>query len=214
MLSNAVPLSNLDFHMGILSILVNEIEEWSYQEVLSKTIALCDRLGLEDEQLCAVVTGPGVSDINLLIGGLTVDRAAFEGHQQAARDEQAMKAAQMAAIDAASRRNGATQDDEHSATNLMAAGIVKINQRAITHDQGDGERSMASTVEAFNALTGCDLSESEGWVFLMVRKMAIGCQHGPFNPKVYNDLASFAGLTGEAEAKRQRRINAASEEMS
>lgn len=212
MLSNAYPLSNLDFQMGIISILVAEIDEWSFQEVLSKTAAVRDRLGLTDAQLGAAVTGPDAGQVILLIGGMTVSKEEFETHQQSARDEQAMKDAQMAAIKAAG--NGATNDDRHDATSLMAAGIVKINQRAITHDKGDGERSMAATVEAFNALTGCDLNESEGWVFLMVSKMAIGCQGGPFNPKTYSDLASFAGLTGECEAKRQRRVDAASEEMS
>ena len=39
-----------------------------------------------------------------------------------------------------------------------------------------GERSMASTVKAFNALTGHNLTESEGWEFMVLLKLVRGRQ--------------------------------------
>lgn len=53
---------------------------------------------------------------------------------------------------------------------FLQAAIDVQNQRAAEYDQPGGERSIASTVLAFNAITGRELTEAEGWLFLQVLK--------------------------------------------
>jgi hypothetical protein len=53
---------------------------------------------------------------------------------------------------------------------FLQAAIDVQNQRAAEYDQPEGERSMGRTVQAFNAITGRELSEAEGWLFLQVLK--------------------------------------------
>ena len=45
-----------------------------------------------------------------------------------------------------------------------------MRDRAATYDKLEGERSMAQTVAAFNAITGQDLTTAEGWEFMDVLK--------------------------------------------
>ena len=54
----------------------------------------------------------------------------------------------------------------HTAPALLEAAAGHIRDRAATYDKPDGERSMAQTVAAFNAITGRALIESEGWLFM------------------------------------------------
>lgn len=49
-----------------------------------------------------------------------------------------------------------------------AASIME--ERGKQYDKPDGERSMGRTVQAFNAITGQDLTEEQGWQFMMVLK--------------------------------------------
>lgn len=62
-----------------------------------------------------------------------------------------------------------------------------------------GERSMASTVKAFNALTGKNLTEAEGWEFMILLKLVRGRQ-GDFRMDDYTDAAAYSALLGECES--------------
>ena len=55
-------------------------------------------------------------------------------------------------------------------TLLDQAGL-HLRQRATTYDQPEGERSMGRTVRAFNAVTGHDLTEADGWLLMALLKM-------------------------------------------
>jgi hypothetical protein len=55
-------------------------------------------------------------------------------------------------------------------TEFLQAAIDVQTARAAEYDQPQGERSMGRTVQAFNAITGRDLSEAEGWLLLQVLK--------------------------------------------
>lgn len=68
--------------------------------------------------------------------------------------------------------------------------------RASERDK-EQERSMKSCVEAFNALTGKSLTETEGWVFMTVLKLARS-QGGSFKLDDYVDMAAYAALAGES----------------
>ena len=45
-----------------------------------------------------------------------------------------------------------------------------MTERGKQYDKPGGERSMGKTVAAFNAITGQDMTEQEGWQFMMVLK--------------------------------------------
>lgn len=74
-----------------------------------------------------------------------------------------------------------------------------VNQRANDRDDG-AERSMRRIVEIFNATTGRDLSESDGWAFMCALKLgrAFNAGQDTFNKDHFVDLAGYAGLLGES----------------
>lgn len=86
----------------------------------------------------------------------------------------------------------------HAYDILTAAG-QHMQDRASQRDLPDGERSMRRCVEAFNALTGHNLDEREGWMFMAVLKAARSCAnpHKP-NRDDFEDGAAYFGLAGEA----------------
>jgi hypothetical protein len=59
---------------------------------------------------------------------------------------------------------------KNTADELLGSAASIMQERANQYDKPSGERSMAKTVAAFNAITGRDLSEQEGWEFMMVLK--------------------------------------------
>ena len=88
-----------------------------------------------------------------------------------------------------------------SATDLLDAAAGHMRDRAATYDKPEGERSMASTVAAFNAQTGRDLSESEGWLLLANLKVVRDRQRQqPHQDSIEDGVAYFA-LYGEARLK-------------
>lgn len=77
-----------------------------------------------------------------------------------------------------------------------AAGHMK--DRAATYDKPDGERSMGRTVAAFNAITGRDLKESEGWLLLQILKDVRDRQREAPHVDSLEDCVSYAALKAEA----------------
>lgn len=86
--------------------------------------------------------------------------------------------------------------DPHS---ILEQAISELKQRGTMYDgkgyQG-GERSMAQTVQIFKALTGIEISELDGWRFMMCLKLARSTTGKP-KLDTYADLAGYAGLAGE-----------------
>lgn len=82
------------------------------------------------------------------------------------------------------------------APEIISAALAHIAERAVLRDTPTGERSMARTVAAFNALTGRNLTESEGWLFMIALKLARATAGG-FNPDDYEDLCGYVGLLAE-----------------
>lgn len=80
---------------------------------------------------------------------------------------------------------------------ILEAGICHMKDRSATYDKPAGERSMGATVDAFRAITGHDLTEEQGWLFMGLLKM-VRSQQGGFRADNYEDLAAYAGLQGEA----------------
>lgn len=73
-----------------------------------------------------------------------------------------------------------------------------------TNTGKSGERSMKSTVDAFNALTGHNLTEEEGWEFMILLKLVRGRQ-GDFRADDYVDAAAYSALLGECASKTRNK---------
>ena len=73
-----------------------------------------------------------------------------------------------------------------------------MRDRAATYDKPEGERSMAKTVAAFNAITGKFLSVAEGWLFMAVLKQVRVFQN-PAKPHQdsLEDGVAYAALLAE-----------------
>ena len=56
------------------------------------------------------------------------------------------------------------------APDILKKSAQHMLDRAATYDKPEGERSMAKTVQAFNAITGRDITTAEGWLMLAVLK--------------------------------------------
>jgi hypothetical protein len=84
-----------------------------------------------------------------------------------------------------------------TASALLYKARKHMEDRAATYDQPQGERSMGKTVAAFNAITGRDLSESEGWALLALLKLVRDRAGKPHVDSV-EDAIAYAALYGEA----------------
>lgn len=87
-----------------------------------------------------------------------------------------------------------------SARGLLSQGIREISARAQHYDAPGGERSMAATVAAFNAIHGLGMTEVQGWQFMELLKIVRSSQ-GKFKPDNFVDGAAYAALAGEAAAR-------------
>lgn len=87
---------------------------------------------------------------------------------------------------------------EYPAHSFLEKGVQHMKDRATQRDSDDGERSMAACVNAFNAMFGKDLTETQGWQFMVLLKMARS--RNKFNPDDYEDGAAYTALAGEAHS--------------
>lgn len=78
---------------------------------------------------------------------------------------------------------------------ILRTAVRTIEARGALRDTGQ-ERSMARTVAAFNALTGHDLSEVDGWTFMVLLKLAR--EQSAHDADNWIDAAGYVGLAGEA----------------
>lgn len=88
-----------------------------------------------------------------------------------------------------------------TAIQLLSAGRDILEERAREYERPEGERSTQAIVTAFNAITGRDLKESEGWLFLQLLKNV-----RLFSVKGYHadsgiDGINYAALMAEAKAR-------------
>lgn len=79
-------------------------------------------------------------------------------------------------------------------TEFLQAAIDVQAERGQTYDKPSGERSMGATVTAFNAITGRDLSEAEGWLLLQTLKDVRQWQ----NPSKYHHDSALDGVAYSA----------------
>lgn len=92
-----------------------------------------------------------------------------------------------------------TSEMNKTAPQLLQAAKQHMDDRAAAYDQPGGERSMASTVAAFNAITGNCMTEAEGWAFMLILKQ-VRLFTNPGNPHrdSLEDSIAYAALLGES----------------
>ena len=96
------------------------------------------------------------------------------------------------------------------ANEICQQAIETMIERGKTYDKDSTEvkdcpkeeRSMGKTVMAFNALTGQSLSETQGWLFMAVLKMARS-QQGEYKHDNFLDGTAYFALAGEAASVEQ-----------
>jgi len=73
-----------------------------------------------------------------------------------------------------------------------------MDERGKQYDSPGGERSMGRCVTAFNALTGRDLTEAEGWLLLQILKDVRQWSRPEYHRDSAEDCIAYAALKAEA----------------
>lgn len=125
---------------------------------------------------------------------------------KASAEVQAFLASKRAGSNQASKRTeptiGSVGGDPKTAPEFLQRAQQHMDDRAVTYDNAQGERSMEKTVEIFNTLRNQQLTEADGWTFMAILKM-VRANQGQFKSDNYEDLVAYTALLGEAEAKAQ-----------
>jgi hypothetical protein len=88
------------------------------------------------------------------------------------------------------------------APELLHRAASIMEERGKEYDKPEGERSMGRAVRAFNAITGRDLKESEGWLLLQQLKDARQWQNpGRYHADSAEDGIAYSALKAEALAE-------------
>ena len=90
-----------------------------------------------------------------------------------------------------------------TAASILEAGLGHMQDRAVTYDNPQGERSMGKTVDMFNVLYGLELTEEQGWAFMTILKL-VRTSQGEFKLDNFEDMAAYAGLMGEAASEKSK----------
>jgi len=85
-----------------------------------------------------------------------------------------------------------------SAIEFLERAADLMLERGQEYDTPEGERSMARTVAAFNVLTGNILSEQDGWLFMLLLKLARQQQSETWHQDSSEDAIAYAALMAEA----------------
>lgn len=86
------------------------------------------------------------------------------------------------------------------AVSILVDAADTLTERGKQRDRPTGERSMARAVNAFNALYGLQLTELQGWQFMVLLKMSRSSASHVLRIDDYIDQAGYAALAGECAA--------------
>jgi len=99
--------------------------------------------------------------------------------------------------------SGDKERSKVTAASILEAGLCHMQDRAVTYDNPQGERSMGKTVDMFNVLYGLELTEEQGWAFMTILKL-VRTGQGEFKLDNFEDMAAYAGLMGEAASEKSK----------
>lgn len=88
-----------------------------------------------------------------------------------------------------------------TAPELLNKAASIMEERGKQYDKPDGERSMGKAVTAFNAITGQNLSEAEGWLLLQVLKDVRLWQRSGYHADSAEDCIAYSALKAEAKQR-------------
>ena len=88
---------------------------------------------------------------------------------------------------------------EPKAAELLGRAAAHMHDRSSTYDEPEGERSMGKIVTAFNAITGRDMTESEGWMFMQQVKLVRLFTRSEYHADSAEDNIAYAALLAEAK---------------
>lgn len=86
------------------------------------------------------------------------------------------------------------------ATEFLNKAAQIMDERGKQYDQPSGERSMGKTVAAFNEITGKMLTESEGWLLMLLLKQVRLFQRATYHEDSAQDAIAYAALLAESRA--------------
>ena len=88
---------------------------------------------------------------------------------------------------------------------ILQNAAAEMQDRAASRDTPEGERSMGRCVKAFNAMFSTELTETQGWQFMELLKMARSVG-GEFRLDDFTDGVAYAALAGESEARLKQSV--------
>lgn len=88
-----------------------------------------------------------------------------------------------------------------TAPELLNKAADIMEERGKQYDKPEGERSMGRAVKAFNAITGHQLIESDGWLLLQVLKDVRDRQRANAHIDSLEDCIAYAALKAESRIK-------------
>ena len=92
-----------------------------------------------------------------------------------------------------------------AAHGILQNAAAEMLDRAASRDTPKGERSMGRCVKAFNAMFGTELTETQGWQFMELLKMARSVG-GEFRLDDFTDGVAYAALAGESESRLKQSV--------
>ena len=84
------------------------------------------------------------------------------------------------------------------APEILTRSAEIMAERAKQYDSPQGERSMGKAVAAFNAITGQELTEANGWLLMALLKMVRDNTTTEPHEDSIHDLVAYGALYGEA----------------
>ena len=84
------------------------------------------------------------------------------------------------------------------APELLQKAASIMQERGKQYDKPEGERSMEATVNAFNAITGLELTTSDGWLLMVLLKLVRDSQREQAHEDSCHDLIAYSALYAEA----------------
>lgn len=88
-----------------------------------------------------------------------------------------------------------------TAQDALGKAAFILDQRGREYDCEEGERSMIKIVMAFNTIAGRDLSESEGYLFMLVLKQVRMFGVNKFHEDSAIDAIAYASLLAEVRSQ-------------
>ena len=88
-----------------------------------------------------------------------------------------------------------------TAQDALGKAAFIMQERGKEYDCEEGERSMSKIVLAFNVISGRDLSESEGYLFMMVLKQVRMFGINKFHEDSAIDAIAYAALMAEVRSE-------------